>query len=146
MGKSTTATSTPTAGMKRFRGKVAPVLVVLGTKAGSIVALGALLYVIVMFAGIRVIPLTLGFVKSGTGISESDPTLTVLAVFVAPGLFFVALITAAVIFGTRKLWQLRNKLVDAVSGWALGREAATVTPIAATAGAKTRPARSTKSA
>lgn len=144
MGKGIkTPKASTTKGMKRSGGTAWPALLVLGTKAGSLVALVALVYIVVMFAGIRVIPLTLGFVKDGTGISASDPTLTVLAVFVAPGLFFVALITTAVIFGIRKLWRLRALLVDRVAGWALGREKAAVTPI--TSGA-VRPTRSTKSA
>lgn len=146
MGKSTSATKNATTGTKRLRGKAAPALLVIGTKAATLVALATIVYIVVMFVAIRVIPLTLGFVKSGTGISESDPTMTVLALFVAPGLFFVALYTTAVVFGIRKLWSLRGRLVDRVSGWALGRETAPVTSIAGATGTKARSTRSTKSA
>lgn len=125
MGKSMSAAT----GTKGLRGKVGPVAIVLATKAASLVAMIVAVYLLVMFLAIRVVPMTMGFVLSGTGVTDATPWKTVLMVWIAPSLVLIALIITGAIFLVRWLWKQRARLVEKVSVWAFGRETKKVTPI-----------------
>jgi hypothetical protein len=124
MAKNTSATGTPQRASRLLQGKVTPVLLVLAAKAFTLVAVLAIYYVIVFFAAVRVVPLTMGFVKSGSGVTLDMPLETVLSAWIAPALFLVALEFVLVLVTLRALWRLRTKGVAAVSRWALGVETA----------------------
>jgi hypothetical protein len=124
MTKNTSVTDTRQGKSRLLRGKVAPIGVVVATKALSLVLVLVLYYVIAFFAAVRVVPLTMGFVKSGTGVTLDMPLETVLSVWIVPALFLVALIFALVLVTLRAIWRLRIRVVTAVSRWALGVEPA----------------------
>lgn len=107
---------------RMLRGKAGPISIVLVTKTVTMVALLAVYYVIAFFAAIRVVPLVMGFVKSGTGVTLDMPVETVLSAWIVPALFLVALVFILVLVTMRALWRLRSRAVAAVSRWALGEE------------------------
>lgn len=151
MAKNTSTADVRIPWIRAPRGKVAPVSIVLATRVTSMVVLFIAYYVIAFFAAVRLVPTVMGFVKAGSGVTMNMPVETVVAVWIAPSLFLLALLFALVLVVMRKLWRLRRSLVTVVSGWALGREEATVTPIAeaSPSGVKrtrTRSAKMTKSA
>lgn len=106
-----------------LRGKTGPVSLVLATKAVTLAAVLGLYYVIVLFSAVQVVPLVMGFVKSGTGVTLDMPIETVLSVWVVPALFLVALVYALVIVTIRSLWRLRKRTINRVALWALGSAA-----------------------
>lgn len=118
-------------GLRAPSGRVAPVALVLATKMATLVGVLVAYYVIAFFSAVRVVPMIMGFVKDGTGVSMGMPVETVLAVWIAPSLFLIALLFGLVFMMMRKLWHLRRRFVDRVSAWALGRETglAPATPI-----------------
>lgn len=111
-----------------LRGKASRVGVVLGTKATSLVLLLVIYYMLVFFAAIQLVPLTMGFVKAGSRVTMSMPIETVVSLWIVPALFLVALEFVLVLVAIRALWRARRRLVDTVAGWAFGREAA-ATPV-----------------
>lgn len=122
MGKNKIAAEHRPAKTLAARGKAAPVLIVVATKAFTLLAMLVVYYLIAFFAAIRVVPLTMGFVKSGSGVTLDMPIETVLSVWIVPALFLVALVFALVLVTMRTLWRLRTRAVQAVSRWAFGEE------------------------
>lgn len=136
MGSNTSATSgTRTTGL---RSKLKPVGLVLFTKTASLFLFLVVCYVIVFFSAIRVVPLILGFVKAGSGITMSMPVETILSVWIAPSLFLIAILFALVVVLIAKLWRLRRRLIEQVSGWAFGRENKVVAPVSLKAASSRR--------
>jgi len=113
-----------TSGKKRrtLKGTVAPIAIVTMVKTLTLAAVAASYYVLAFFASVQVVPLTMGFVKAGTGVTLDMPLETVLSVWVVPALFLVALVFVLVLVVMRALWRLRTRVVAAVSLWALGEE------------------------
>ncbi|MCI4659588.1 hypothetical protein [Cryobacterium zhongshanensis] len=103
--------------------RMTPVSLLLATKTVTLVLVLAGYYVLAFFAAVRVVPMTMGFVKSGTGVTLDMPLETVLSVWIVPALFLVALIFVLVLIAMRALWRLRARVVAGVAHWARGREA-----------------------
>jgi hypothetical protein len=103
-------------------GKAAPKGVVLATKAATLVALLVIYYVIVFFAAIQVVPLIMGFVKSGTGVTLDMPLETVLSAWIVPALFLVALFFALVLVTIRALWRFRARVIRSVTHWVFNED------------------------
>lgn len=133
MGKTTNAAESGRGTLRAPESKAVSVGIVAATKAGTLVALVVLYYVIAFFAAIRVVPLTMGVVKSGSGVTLDMPLETVIAVWIVPALFLVALVFTLVLVTMRALWRLRVRAVTAVSRWAFGEETER-TPSAAVSG------------
>jgi hypothetical protein len=114
-----------------LRGKVGPVAVVAAVHAATLVAVLALFYVIAFFAAVQVVPLTMGFVKSGTGVTLDMPMETVISVWIVPALFLVSLLFVLVLITMRAIWRLRVVVVTRVSRWAFGEDDAQATPLPA---------------
>lgn len=112
-----------------LRGKLAPVSIVIATKAVTMVALLVVFYVIAFFAAVKVVPMTMNIIKAGTGVTLDMPIETVVSFWVVPALFLVALVFVLVLVTMRAVWRLRSRVVIAVSRWAFG-----VTPETAQAG------------
>lgn len=109
-------------------GKVAPITMVIVTKAATFVAVLVAFYIIAFFSAVRVVPMVMGFVKDGTGVTMNHPVETVLAVWIAPSLFLIALLFGFVFVVMRKIWHLRTRIVNRVSTWALGHETQIAAP------------------
>lgn len=109
------------------RSKAATAAIVLAVQAVSLAALIFVFYVIAFFAAVRVVPLTLGFIKDGSGVTMDMSVETVVAGWIAPALFLLALLFGLVWVVMRKLWQLRRDLIWRVRTWAYGSEDAVVT-------------------
>jgi len=122
MAKTTTETVISRAKSRVLKGKVAPVTIVLVTKAASLTLTGGAFYVLAFFFAIQVVPLTMGFVKAGSGVTMDMPIETILSVWIVPGLFLVALIFALVLLIMRTILRWRTAAVKAVARWALGIE------------------------
>jgi len=120
MSKATTASSTTRSSI--LRGKAAPLAIVLAAKTAALLATLVIFYVLAFFVAIQVVPLTMGFVKAGSGVTLDMPIETVLSVWIAPALFLIALELVATLVAMRAVWRLRRRATDAVSAWALGRE------------------------
>jgi len=120
MSKATTASSTTRSSF--LRGKAAPLGIVLAAKTAALLATLVIFYVLAFFVAIQVVPLTMGFVKAGSGVTLDMPIETVLSVWIAPALFLIALELVATLVAMRAVWRLRRRATDAVSAWALGRE------------------------
>jgi membrane glycosyltransferase len=120
MSKTTTASSTIRSSF--LRGKAAPLGIVLAAKTAALLATLVIFYVLAFFVAIQVVPLTMGFVKAGSGVTLDMPIETVLSVWIAPALFLIALELVATLVAMRAVWRLRRRATDAVSAWALGRE------------------------
>lgn len=115
------STSAPT-GTHPIRRKAGPLATVLAVKTASLVVFVFAVYIIAMFLAVRVVPLVMGFVKAGTGVTESTPWDTTLMVWIGPSVVLIALITVGTVYLVRWLWKLRTRVVDRVAGWAFGRE------------------------
>lgn len=100
----------------------------LTSRAGSTAAviavktltLGAVLfayYVLTFYTAIQVVPTIFGFVKAGTGLTMDMGFDTIIAVWIAPSLFLVALLFVAVLLAMRGLWRLRSRAVTAFMAW-----------------------------
>lgn len=127
--KNTTGTSTK---IRRFsvpRGKIGPAATVLVAQAASLLAVIVVFYIVAFFAAVRVVPMVMGFVKDGTGITMDMPVETVLSAWIAPSLFLLALVFALVLFVLRAVWKLRTTAITALSAWAFGREEVRVAAI-----------------
>jgi len=105
-----------------LRGKLGPVSIVAAVQAASLVTVLALYYVIAFFAAVQVVPLTMGFVKSGTGVTLDMPMETVISLWIVPALFLVALIFVVVLITMRAIWRLRTRVTTRVARWAFGEE------------------------
>ena len=105
-----------------LRGKLGPVSIVAAVQAASLVTVLALYYVIAFFAAVQVVPLTMGFVKSGTGVTLDMPMETVISLWIVPALFLVALILVVVLITMRAIWRLRTRVTTRVARWAFGEE------------------------
>lgn len=103
-------------------GRVVPVLAVLAAKAVSLLAVVFAYYFIAFFVAVRIVPVTMGFVKDGTGVTMNMPVDTILAVWVAPSLFLIALIFAGTFVAMRKIWHLRTNLLARLTTWVSLRE------------------------
>lgn len=121
-----------------LRSRLKPIGLVLFTKTASLVVFLVACYIIVFFSAIRVVPVILGFVKDGSGITMSMPVETILSVWIAPSLFLIAILFALVIVVIRKLWRLRRRLIEQVSGWAFGRETDVAAPVSLKAASSRR--------
>ena len=124
-------TGTPTK-IKRFslpRGKIGPAATVLVAQAASLLAVIVVFYIVAFFAAVRVVPMVMGFVKDGTGVTMDMPVETVLSAWIAPSLFLLALVFALVLFVLRAVWKLRTTAITALSAWAFGREEVRVAAI-----------------
>ncbi|ROR75971.1 hypothetical protein SAMN06295974_3884 [Plantibacter flavus] len=104
----------------RLKGKAVPIGVVLLTRTVTLVGLIFAYYVLAFFSAVQIVPMTMGFVKAGTGVTLDMPVETVLSAWIVPALFLVGLLFAFVLFLMRGLWRLRKRAVQAVSRWALG--------------------------
>lgn len=122
MAKSTSTTRSNGSKSAALRSKVGPVALVLAAKAATLVAFILAALVIIMFSTVRVIPLSVGFVKSVMGVSMDMPVETVIAAWIAPSIFVLAIVFTVVLIALRALWKLRRRGIEVVSGWALGRE------------------------
>lgn len=130
MAKNTSETGAPQTTIRALRGKVAPISIVVAAKAFSLVAVLAGYYVLAFFAAVQVVPMTMNFVKSGTGVTLDMPLETVLSFWIVPALFLVALVFVLVLVVMRALWRFRNRVVASVSLWALGEATAPTVPTA----------------
>jgi hypothetical protein len=144
MANNLSATTNSPTKTRGLRGKAAPIGIVLATKAFTLVALLAVYYVIAFFTAVRVVPMVMGFVKSGTGVTLDMPVETVLSVWIVPALFLVALVFVLVLVAMRAIWRLRARVIIAVSRWALGEETDEETGTAVTAPLRTKRSRNQK--
>lgn len=115
MGKtvqSSAGSATPSARRGLLRLAAVPV-----TRGATLIAFGVASYVLVFFAAVRLVPLTMGFVKDGTGVTMDMPVETVLAVWIAPSLFLIAVLFALVIHLLRSAWALRRRTIQRVAAW-----------------------------
>jgi hypothetical protein len=129
-----------------LRGKLGPVTVVAAVHAATMVAVLALFYVIAFFTAVQVVPLTMGFVKSGTGVTLDMPMETVISVWIVPALFLVALLFVLVLLTMRAIWRLRVVVVTRVSRWAFGEDDRSRSLPAGPANARNRKTSSSKAA
>lgn len=111
-------------GLRAPSGRIVPHVLVIATKAFTLLGVIFAIYVLAFFSAVRIVPMIMGFVKDGTGVQMEMSIDTVLAVWVAPSLFLIALLFAFVFTIIRKLWHLRTALVARVTTWAHGRNAA----------------------
>jgi hypothetical protein len=114
-----------------LQGKLGPVSIVAAVHAATLVAVLALFYLIIFFAAVQVVPLTMGFVKSGTGVTLDMPMETVISVWIVPALFLVALLFVLVLLTMRAIWRLRVGVITRVSRWAFGEDDGRPTPLPA---------------
>lgn len=128
MGKNMNAAESRTTTVRLPRGRAASIGIVVATKAFTLVAMLVAYYVITFFAAIRVVPLTMGFVKSGSGVTLDMPIETVLSVWIVPALFLVGLVFVLLLVAMRALWRLRIRAVQSVSRWAFGEETGEIIP------------------
>ena len=122
MAKSTSVMNDHPMKPRALRGKVVPISIVIATKASTLVAVLVAYYVLAFFAAVQVVPLTMGFVKSGSGVTLDMPLETVLSVWIVPALFLVALVFVLLLVMMRSLWRMRVRVVVSVALWALGEE------------------------
>lgn len=116
-----------------LKGKVAPTSIMLLWQTVGLIAVGFLYYVIAFFFAVQVVPLTMGFVKAGTGVTLDMPLETVLSAWIVPALFLVGLLFVAVLLVMRGIWRLRIRANAALSAFLFGTErAAKVEPMQAT--------------
>jgi hypothetical protein len=122
MARNQNATAGERPAPRVLRGKLGPVTVVAAVHAATMVAVLALFYVIAFFTSVQVVPLTMGFVKSGTGVTLDMPMETVISVWIVPALFLVALLFVLMVLTMRAIWRLRVVVVTRVSLWAFGED------------------------
>jgi Mg2+/Co2+ transporter CorB len=122
MTQSLDATKTSSFASRLLKKKAGPMGVVIATKALTLVALIASYYIIAFVTAIQIVPLTMGFVKSGTGVTLDMPLELVLSLWIVPALFLVGLVFVLAVVTMRALWRLRARVVTAASQWALGEE------------------------
>lgn len=123
----TTSTTETTGRLGRLtppKGKIGPVAIVLLAKSASLVGVIFAFYFIAFFAAVRLVPITMGFVKDGTGVTMDLPFETVIAAWIAPSVFLIAFIFTLCLVLMRFIWRGRQKVVARVQGWALGKEEA----------------------
>lgn len=128
--KNTARTDTRAPRFRVPRGKVGAASAVVIAQAASLLAVIVVFYIIAFFVAVRVVPITMGFVKDGTGVTLDMPVETVVAVWIAPSLFLLGLLFWLVVVVMRSIWKLRTALMSTVKSWAFGRESASVTPLA----------------
>ena len=100
-----------------LKGRIGPTAAVLTVKT---LTLGAVLfahYVLAFYTAIQVVPTVFGFVKAGTGLTMDMGIDTIIAAWIAPSLFLVALLFVLVLTAMRSLWRLRSRVVVAFKAW-----------------------------
>lgn len=108
------------------RRKIGPASVVVAVRFGSLLIASAAVYLVAFFSAVRLVPSIMAFVASGSGVSADMPLQTLIAAWIAPSLFLIALLFALVLVVVRGLWRMRRAAIALVSRWALGGEAAAV--------------------
>jgi hypothetical protein len=151
MSKITPTKNAPQGKVSTLKAKLGPASLVIGAQVVSLAVTLGLYYVIVFFAAVQVVPLTMGFVKSGTGVELDMALETIISLWIVPALFLVALVFALVLFTIKSIWRLRRRLLAAVSLWALGSatdvaEVSATTSLPRVAAARVRSTTSTKAA
>jgi len=105
-------------------GKALPATIVIATKSVTLGLTAFAYYVIAFFAAVRVVPTIMAFVASGSGVTADMQLQTLIAAWIAPSLFLIALLFALVLVTFRAIWRGRRRVVADVSAWALGLEPA----------------------
>ncbi len=98
--------------------KAGRVALVVFARVASALGLVIAYYVIAFFSAVQLVPLTMGFVKSGTGVTMDMPVETVVAVWIAPSLFLIALLFALVLVTMRALYRGRKRVITRIAEWA----------------------------
>lgn len=122
MAKKTGSEETGTPRHRPLGGKVGPVGLVLLTKTASLFLVIVAYYVIVMFCAVRVVPLLMGFVLNGSGVTMDLPVETIVAVWIVPSLFLVGMLFGLALTAMKALWHVRRRLIETVSRRLLGTQ------------------------
>lgn len=115
MAKKTGTRDSMSAGSPANRGTVGPAAIVIGTKVVTMTLLVLAFYFIAFFSAVRLVPLIMSFVLGGSGVTMDMPVETILAVWIAPSLFLIALLFTLALLTMRGMWRLRRTIITAVS-------------------------------
>ena len=124
--------------------KIGPAGAVIAAKAVSLLVVFVLFYVLAIFSAVTVVPHIMGFVMAGTGVTMDLPLQTVIAAWLAPSLFLIALFFTLVLIAMRTIWRTRRSLIARLDAWALERSGANVIVISGSASKPTTAALSRK--
>lgn len=89
---------------------------VFGVRAGLLVVVVLVDYFIAFFLAVRMVPTLMAAVQQGTGVTTDMPIEVVIAGWIVPCLFLVAVLFVAGLFAMRSVWRFARKLDDKYAG------------------------------
>ena len=105
------------------KGRVTGVALVATARAGRVVGVALFVYVLAFFAAVRVVPMVMGFVGTGTGLSPDMTLIQLISLWIAPSVFLIGLVFVAVLAAIRGAWRSSGKALRRFEGWVLGAPA-----------------------
>lgn len=100
--------------------RVTGVALVAMARAARVVGVAVLVYVLAFFAAVRVVPMVMGFVGTGTGLSPDMTLIQLISLWIAPSVFLIGLVFAAVLAAIRGAWRSSGKVLRRFEDWVLG--------------------------
>ena len=108
--------ATPVSKRGSLKDRVGSTAAVLAVKTLTLGVVLFAYYVLAFYTAIQVVPTVFSFVRAGTGLTMDMGFDTIIAVWLAPSLFLVALLFVLLLIVMRGLWRLRSRVVLAFMG------------------------------
>lgn len=123
--KTSTKTDEKSSRKKLWRptGRIAAATLVVLARTATLIAVIVFAYLLAFFAAVRMVPMIMSFVATGTGVTSEAGFVAMVSLWLMPSVFLIGLVFVGVLALARLVWRMRRKALTRVEDWALGREA-----------------------